>query len=66
MSARIGETHHNAKLTDAQVGEIRALGQAYRKARAAGGPAALARRFGVHPMTITSIVSGGSRIKRRA
>lgn len=66
MSARIGEAHHNAKLTDAQVEEIRALGQAYRKARAAGGPAALARRFGVHPMTITSIVAGRDRNKRRA
>lgn len=50
-----GEIHGNAKLTDAEVDQIRSL------AKVGTGRLVLAKRFGVSPAHITNIVSGKSR-----
>lgn len=49
---RMGESHHRAKLSDAQVAEIRA---AHRPGRHGHGYRVLARRFGVGESTIRDI-----------
>lgn len=59
----IGEDHHNAKLTDAQVEEIRDLyDQRDPKGQRVYGYRKLAVRFGVDRMTIRDIV----KFRRRA
>lgn len=57
LSARRGEVHHSAKLTDAQVAEIRAT---YQRGRY-GEAKKFALRYGVSRQLIHMIVSGGHR-----
>jgi hypothetical protein len=53
QSVRKGAAHHNAKLTDAQIEEIR-------RRRVAGETGvALAHEFGIHPRHLRAIVNGG-------
>jgi len=57
-SVRSGESHHNARLLDAQVAEIR---RRYQPRKYGFGAVCLAAEFGVSPSTINRIVRGTSR-----
>ena len=57
IRGRKGEDHHNAKFTDADILEIR---KKYKRLHKKLSCTALARKYGVHPRTIHSIVTGES------